>query len=38
MEGERVREIREYMDTLAGQRLIFGDATPHTLVPDLATP
>ncbi|MGE0769116.1 MAG: nuclear transport factor 2 family protein [Hyphomicrobiaceae bacterium] len=26
MDGKRVREIREYMDTLAGQRMIFGDA------------
>jgi ketosteroid isomerase-like protein len=31
MEGERVREIREYMDTLAGQRMIFGDAPPRQI-------
>lgn len=37
MEGTRVRRIREYMDTLRGQRLIFGDETPRSLVPGDAT-
>lgn len=32
MEGTRVRCIREYMDTLRGQQLIFGDEPPRPLV------
>jgi len=31
MEGERLREVREYMDTLAGQRMIFGDTPPRQI-------
>ena len=32
MRGARVGVIREYMDTLGGQRMIFGDETPRCLV------
>jgi len=32
MDGVRVRRIREYMDTLGGSRMIFGDEAPHALV------
>lgn len=32
MDGERVHQIREYMDTFGGYRMIFGDETPGSLV------
>jgi ketosteroid isomerase-like protein len=32
MDGARVRRIHEYMDTLGGQKMIFGDETPRALV------
>lgn len=31
VEGERVREMREYMDTLGGQTQIFGDEPPRKI-------
>ena len=35
MEGGRVREMREYMDTYAGHRQIFGEERPRMLAPPL---
>lgn len=32
MDGPRVRRIREYMDTLAGQRMIFGNEAARAIV------
>jgi ketosteroid isomerase-like protein len=32
MDGPRARQIREYMDTHAGYRMIFGDEAPRSLV------
>lgn len=31
MEGDRVRRIREYMDTLTGKAMIFGDEPAHQI-------
>ena len=31
LEGGRIRQVREYMDTLAGERMIFGEARAHPL-------
>ena len=32
MAGDRVRRIREYMDTLGGNEMVFGDAAPGQIV------